>query len=768
MTRRARAGVGARARVLMALLILSGLVLAGAAVPAFALPEGRVYEMVSPPYKAGYKAEIPVVAPSGESVAFGSGGVFAGADNSDLNGVYLARRGVSGWVTTPLETPEVVSPSVGIEDYSATLESVLSNGALGPDEGTAEDEPFEKEFLLHRTALGDGPENWSVAGGVVLKAVNGERVKGEEASASPDLCHVVISELTPLLAEAPVYDGEPQLYDLSAGCGGGESSLRLVGLNNQGGLLNPTCVALGAAFTGTEDGESELNSVSGDGSEIFFNASTVPDKRCIESPQLFVRLGGSRTVEVSRPLGACGASGEVPCPEASKRAASAFQGANEAGTRVFFTTTAPLVAGSGGGNNLYEATIGCPGVEPLAEAQPCGAAEREVTSLVQVSSDPNVGEGAEFQGVVRIAPDGSRVYFVARGSLTGEPGPEGQVPVRGADNLYVFERDATYPAGRVAFVGALCSGPVLSGVIEDLRCPTSVEREPSERNDLGLWRNTGGGESQTTGNGEFLVFATYGRLIARGSEADTNPARDVYRYDAGTGVLDRVSLGEMGAEANGNGVEPALGAFNASISPGTTSGKVYQAHGMEGKAGRAISEDGSRIVFSSSEPLSRAAVNGLVNVYEWYEAPGQSGGRVSIVSSGSAEQSDLEPVITPSGRDVFFVTTQGLVSQDTDGQGDVYDARLGGGFSPPPAPVEPCAGDACQGALTNPAPLLVPGSVSQVPGGNFPAPVPPPAATVTPKAKATPRCRKGYVKKKGKCVKSRSGKRANKSARGRK
>ncbi len=753
-----RSGVG----VFTALAVLAAVALALLAfAPAFALPEGRVYELVSPPFKAGYKAEGPVVAPSGESVAFGSGGVFAGADNSDLNAVYLARRGVSGWVTTPLETPEVVSPSVGIEDYSATLESVLSSGALGPDEGTAEDEPFEKEFLLHRTALGDGPENWSVAGGVVLKAVNGERVTGEEASASSDLCHIVISEPTPLLSEAPAYDAEPQLYDLSAGCGGGEPSLRLVGLNNQGGLLNPTCVALGAAFTGVA---SELNAVSGDGSEIFFNASPVPSRRCNESSQLFVRLGGSRTVEVSRPLGACGVAGEVPCPEASKRAASAFQGANEAGTRVFFTTTAPLVAGGGGGNNLYEATIGCPGVEPLAEAQPCGAAEREVTSLVEVSNDPNVGEEAEFQGVVRIAPDGSRVYFVAHGSLTGEPGPEGQVPRKGADNLYVYERDATHPEGHVAFVGALCSGPALSGVVEDTRCPTSLEREPSERNDLGLWRNTGGGETQTTGDGEFLVFATYGRLIAHGSEADTNPARDVYRYDARTGVLDRVSLGEGGAAANGNGVEPAPGAFDASILPGNTSGLVDQSHDLEG---RAISEDGSRIVFLSSEPLSRAAVNGLANVYEWYEAPGQNEGRVSIVSSGSAEQSDRNPVITPSGRDVFFVTTQGLVSQDTDGQGDVYDARLGGGFSSPSAPVEACEGDACQGPLTNPAPLLVPGSVSQAPGGNFPAPTPAPAATVKPKAKAIPGCRKGYVRKKDKCVKSTSGKRANKSAKGR-
>jgi len=39
-----------------------------------------------------------------------------------------------------------------------------------------------------------------------------------------------------------------------------------------------------------------------------------------------------------------------------------------------------------------------------------------------------------------------------------------------------------------------------------------------------------------------------------------------------------------------------------------------------------------------------------------------------------------------------------------------------------PAERRQCEGDACQGALTNPAPLLVSGSVSQTPGENFSLP----------------------------------------------
>jgi hypothetical protein len=136
---------------------------------------------------------------------------------------------------------------------------------------------------------------------------------------------------------------------------------------------------------------------------------------------------------------------------------------------------------------------------------------------------------------------------------------------------------------------------------------------------------------------------------------------------------------------------------------------------------------------------------------------------VSLISSGSSLTSDNQPVISPSGRDVFFLTTARLVRQDTDEVVDLYDARLGGGgFPAAPAERQPCSGDACQGPLTNPAPLLVPGSVPQAPGQNFAAPVS--TTTVKPKPKSKPaRCKKGYVKKKGRCVKK-----PKKSAKGKK
>jgi hypothetical protein len=698
-------------RTRMCALVCTVLLFATAltAAPALALPEGRVYEMVSPVYKGGYPAGIPeAVAPDGESVAFNSLGLFAGLLWNPGAGAnsYLARRGASGWSTSPLGPP----PVGGLVDFSANLEYALGDA---PSEATKKGQLYStgKLVLLHRTDMPDIAANWEVAGGIVLKG-------GDQEGASGDLCHIVIARADgPLLPEAA--ETEHQIYDLARGCGG-EPSLRLVavkntfGVNGEPAVINAKCpVESGIAnvYAGSEQ-SADFNMVSGDGREIFFTTSVEPGtstNHCGQSVhQLFVRLDGSRTLEVSKSMVEGEGCGEVvPCPGAVGRASAFFKGASEDGSRVFFTTTASLVSGDEDSqNDLYMARIGCPSGEPG-----CEVARKQVTSLVQVSHDPVLGQAAGVQGVVRVARDGSRVYFVAHGVLTQGANVEGKTPVMGADNLYVYDTGT----GGLAFVVDLCSGPRESGEgVEDIRCPPDLIRGEGERNDTSLWGF--GLKAQSTADGRFLVFASFGRLL----KGDVDNRGDVYRYDAVTGMLDRVSLGEGGYDANGNdsAFDAVLGgSHSGGISPGSLVKDQYEMFT------RAISEDGSRVLFEAAGPLSPDAVNGLVNVYEWHKEPGWSEGEVSLVSSGSSLTSDGEAVMSPSGRDIFFNTSQGLVSQDTDGLPDIYDARLEGGFSPVPGERQPCSGDACQGPLTNPAPLLVPGSVPQAPGGNFAEPV---------------------------------------------
>ncbi len=703
---------------------------------ALALPEGRTYEMVSPVYKGGYGAKtIEAVAPDGESVAFYSAGAFADAPSGPEVGFdYIARRGTSGWSTTPMIVPATLLPYVASRDVSSTLTTVLALGKPGANHEEAFQTSTEAEVVLHSTNLPDVPANWEMAG-QPFKVFPETPILLGYIDASPDLCHILLAPSLGFLSAEEAGVTAEQVYEFDRGCGGEPVTVRRLGLNNKGKSLSPACDVQVGDNSSTTD---HFNAVADGGNEVFFSAKTP----CTvigegENFQLFVRLEGSRTLEVSRPLGE--ACGEVPCPGGPARARAHFIGASEDGSSVFFTTPAPLdpVGDKDNGNDLYMARIGCPAAEPGCEVK-----NRVVTSLVQVSHDPNGGE-AGVQNVMRVAPDGSRVYFVASGDLLGgaqQKALEGEgraVPHAGASNLYMY--DAV--SGQMGFVGDLCSGKELSGTVADLHCPSRSDGSDED--------------AQTAGpDGRFLVFATYAQLAA----GDTDSAQDVYRYDAVTGALQRVSTGEDGFDANGNNDR-----FEASIPPGHWGGEgVRSQYEMDN---RAVSEDGSRIVFESAEPLSPAAVNGLVNVYEWYEAPGSSEGGVSLVSSGSDLEPDEDAVISPTGRDVFFVTSQGLATQDTDGSADIYDARLGGGFPQAPAERRPCEGDACQGSLTNPVPLLVPGSSSQAPGGNFAAPAPTPA--VTPKKATKPKCSAGKKLTHGRCVKAKRAKaRAKRAGKG--
>jgi hypothetical protein len=735
-----------------------------ATTPALALNPERHYELVSPIYKGGYGVAlngILAVAPDGERVAFDSNGAFAGDPaNQVLENFYLASRvDRVGWSTAPLTPPASIVASGAIADFSPALDTTLSEVSVGPNFGAANTVQTEREFLVHPSDAPDTAPNAPVPGpnfevaGMTLKDLGGTDFRASWVGASSTFSHLVLEDPGVIHSEQLLpgaATGNRQLYDLarSSPCGalspsvcseppasggvGGESSLRLLALNNsaQGKQVNPSCTPqIGNA------GGALFNSVSADGSEVFFSVGPDSSKGC--APQLFVRLGGQRTLEVSRPLdaslafGGCvgkGVPGEVPCQGAAERGSARFSGASEDGSKAFFTSTQPLVPGDGDvSNNLYMVTIGCPGA-----AVGCEPAERVLTGLVRVSSDPNGVEPAAVQDVVAVAPDGSHVYFVAGGDLLspaerGVLAGEGRVlPRTGADNLYVYDS----VTGRTGFIAGLCSGPGLSGGVSDIRCPSSLGKEVvsgsgnAAKNDRPLWEATsrevqvnvcsrpGAGECVgARETGRFLVFSTYAQL----TPDDTDAGKDVYRYDTVTGALERVSGGEEGYDANGNGVKSDGSAFDATLASSDPlfSPALYVQREL---VHRAVTEDGSRIVFTSAEPLSPVAGNGIVNAYEWDE------GGVSLVSGGSATRDVQDVVISSSGRDVFFTTTQGLVPQDTDGQEDLYDARLEGGFPSPPGEREACAGDACQGPLTNPAPLLVPGSVAQPAGENLPPP----------------------------------------------
>jgi hypothetical protein len=97
------------------------------------------------------------------------------------------------------------------------------------------------------------------------------------------------------------------------------------------------------------------------------------------------------------------------------------------------------------------------------------------------------------------------------------------------------------------------------------------------------------------------------------------------------------------------------------------------------------------VFFDTTNRLLAADHNGARDVYAYQN------GHLQLISPGNEDFDAFFVDASNDGSDVFFQTDQGLVGQDTDGESDVYDARIGGGFASqnPPPPPGACAGAEC-------------------------------------------------------------------------
>jgi hypothetical protein len=379
-----------------------------------------------------------------------------------------------------------------------------------------------------------------------------------------------------------------------------------------------------------------------------------------------------------------------------------FQGASEDGSKVFL---------QGAGGELYVDVIDSePGHEAVTETVPIAPAGQSNTYL-------------------RSSDDGSHVYFLSTGVLAGNENENKEKAEEGKENLYVYDTVTR----KTAFIAqARPGGYNISGGEVEAQvngCPSRELGEPEEP----------GCEA-----GRFFVFTTTAKI----TPDDTGGVAQVFEYDASSGRLTRISTGEGGYANNGND------GFAASITiPYLFTNTSENQTELFGDGSRAVSDDGSTVVFTTAGPLSPRAINGQPDVYESHE------GRVSLISTGGSLTPDEHPVVTPSGRDIFFLTTAGILPQDSDGLESLYDARIGGGFPAALVPAGGCNGDSCQGPPSVPDLLGAPASATFSGLGN---PVPA-ASTPAVKSKAKPKpkkCKKGFVRKRGRCVKRPKAKKA--------
>jgi hypothetical protein len=690
---------------------------------SISLPDCRAYEQVSEVVKEGFEVFAShSLAPGGERVLYLSGGAFAGAEANELTVSYLAQRTPSGWKTMPVVrrvAPNGIEPSMTPVEGAFTPE--LDRWVYMESPGIDHLHQFYNATSGYLT-MGKADGSFIPQASPRYELLEGEaRPYYETLAQDPlyrtdDMSRFFFVTNARLLADDPRPDGyfqgslvpaSDRIYEFS-GVGGPSPSMRLIAevppdMPTGASEFGSNGCSLNLDTTGARQNE-DARLVSTDGSTIVYTGPIVNEPgtpKCgpgTPNPiAIFIHYEGQ---DISHQLNAVPPSQchtGSPCETGAVTTAS-FVGLSSDGTKAWFTTAQPLIdSDTDATGDLY-----------LAELE-----HGEVKNLVQTSlgepsaAHPVPGSDAGILGAVRVSGDGSHLAFTATGVLTTEPNANGDSPASGAHNLYIYDAETD----QIKFVAQLCSGSEQSGAVKVPNCG-----DASDDGSLWVTGHFAHHHAAFSADGRFLVMEARSRLTSD----DTDNTADVYRYDFDTGQLVRVSFGRNGNNGNGND-----DAFATEILPG--SGGIGDANRLAEDFNRTMSADGAIVIFYTRAPLVSHDTNDAIDVYEWeteghgscMQDENNSGGCVRLVSDGVDRHGvGGAGVISASGRDITFQTQRGEDPADKDGVGDIYDARIDGGFHYTALP-SPCGSpEACR-----PAPTTAPstpqfGTEVNVSGGN--------------------------------------------------
>jgi hypothetical protein len=657
--------------------------------PSAVLPDCRAYEQVTPTDKGDAQDLFPgnglgrlaaatentgYPAADGEHFLFVAESSFSGGDA--IHSSYVFSRTSQEW------TMKSLSPGPGVHSVEAKVFNPADLSDVGVEDfnfSNLPGQPQERAFNDYAGAPG-GPYTTLGVIPFAAEAANDETIVG----ASADLSHVVLQssdhDLAPEVAGQD--KGSLALYEASGG------QLRAVNLASDGALLNPCGAQLGEGESTLHNGATH-NAVSSDGSKIFFTApdpvtshasgstagcwspNTTPQEN---PPQLYMRLDGKSTVEVSAPdPGVSDPAGPQP---------AVYVGASADGSKVFFMTTGELTA---------DDTTHAPELYEYETEAPAGK------QLKRISGGESGGAEGDVDFVGAISSDGSTVYFTAFGKLAA--GASAIVEQRyGPVNLYRYDTatsKTTYIAQVTADEYPLAPGQ--AGSWHSSLFP-SVHSE-----DVALATNA---DWYTTADGKYLVFGSILPLtgydnagqcqnLYQGSAfGNTNgKCAELYRYSAPDNSIICVSCAGSPPVDNARFNRSPL-EVPSSMPP------------------RPISEDGSYVFFETLNALVPNTGHERLHVYEWHD------GRIALISSPQDPSDAYFLGASADGANVFFGTHAQLVPQDTDLGGDLYDARVDGGFTGLTPAL--CTGTGCQGVPGAPPIFATPSSVTFEGVGNFP------------------------------------------------
>ncbi|HEY1687515.1 MAG TPA: hypothetical protein VGF95_01490 [Solirubrobacteraceae bacterium] len=652
-----------RARLLLVLAYLLFALSACALLPQFAaaeaskgpedvagapgLPDGRVYEMVSPANKPGSEAGPPtpyiVAGPEGNEVAFSTSGPL-GETSTGLDFFSVARHTGTGWQSHGAmprgigdQTVATTNPQFGFSfaaNLSATVFTANDTFVSEQEQG----EPTPHLYLYGE----DGQVQW------IGKPTIAEPIKFTEAERFGQLGAF----------DGASSDFETVYYDFP-------------------GVLTP-------------EGE-EPNPALGDISfadEV--RALNVTGNRATNEDTIYEWDEGKLTDAAILPDGHMDPWGAIP-------AASLLNGnvqetghqVSEDGRTMFFLSPDPE-AESGRPSQLYVRKTAADG------AQSTALVSRD-TLLPEAGGEPagapvGVKGGRPFYAT----PDGSHAFFESTEQLTSDAPGNGDVKEyefdTETDTLSYLPGVADYSAeAPVEILGSSSSGSnfiyVRQGELELWNDGQIVEIAP-------FHGSANEGLMRATPDGEVYVFQSASPFTALHFNNGNGAYSEVYRYETAGNELSCVSCPPASTAPSGNAsLSHAFGSSNlgntlGGISPGN--------HG--------ISEDGGRVFFDTPDPLVVQDTNGVRDAYEWED------GEIHLISTGVSPSESFFGDNSASGNDVFFSTSEGLAPGDADEAYDVYDARVPRPGDQGTSTAVPCEGSVCQGQPGSPQLLQAPAS----------------------------------------------------------
>ena len=682
---------------------------------ATTLPGCMGLEMVSPPKKSSQPAYLPIFSRDGQRILLNVETALEGSPGYQYYGGdrYVSSRGSGGWTTastSPLEeaivaggrrrgNPPVFTPDLG---RWAQLGATQTQNQLGIAQ------LFEGGLSGAFTPLSPLLVPISDTGSAqAVQLVENIEFAGASADLGASVLQLNMGGVT-YLSNDPVPEGPGSGVNSYVAFldGTGEPVLRLLARDKSGFVYGGRCAAhIGGDGPMGTGATFNQGAISPDGDRIYLTTRPAQpfDQEKADGPACELTNG----LRIMRRI----ASGEGPVlapllpggqGDWEEPGDDAFQAASADGTKVYLTTPRKLAA-----SDVDVSEEPCSSV--IGASQGCDlylydSTRPEGERVVHASE--GVGPADVLSSITAVSGDGSHAYFAAQGVLTSAANPEGDTAQASQPNLYLYEADSD----QLSYIGTLALGD--QGALWGTKGSFFGDAYAAPLHGEG---------PEEGGEGHVLAFASKAPITADDEDAGH---RDVFRYDATADTLQRISKAPEGGADNGP--------FDATVNPAYLKVIEYNF----GEAGRWVSEDGQTIAFSAEEPLLPGDEDEAANPYVWHSG---------ALGASFAEITE-PPAVAPLGGQVAFATPAPLLPQDIDSVKDTYLAREGGGFPFSVAPTEcdPLQEGSCRAAP--PAPQAPPAPAS--------------AAFSGPGNAAKPsKCRKGQVKRRGRCVrKARKGK----------